>query len=80
MVEINERVLGPNLYTKLFPSDQPSGTLQQDGKNLEWLPLQTHFQAVFPQLASPQISFKSSEAKNLDSLSVTRHKQLLRVV
>jgi hypothetical protein len=51
VVEVDERVLRPNLRLKLFTCDQATRIFQQDCQDLKWLNLQRKFYAILAQLS-----------------------------
>ncbi len=64
MIEVNESVVRPDLRSKFVARHDIARTIQQGGKYLERLALQSEFYAVFPELARAGIQFEYVEAKS----------------
>ena len=57
MLEVNERIGGPELLVEFFAGDQVARTLQQDFKDAEGLRAQFKLDAVFMQLTDTGFKF-----------------------
>ena len=62
MIEIDERVGGPDLLAKLFAGHDLSGTFQQNGENLEGLLLKPDAGAILAQLAGVEVHFENAKS------------------
>jgi len=55
MIEVNEGVARPKLGPKFLARDQLPGTLNQDRKNLKWLPYKFEPCSMLPQFVGVQV-------------------------
>src|SRR6266705_1573007 len=69
VVEIDERILRPDLRAQLFARYHFGRPLKQDGKHLEWLFLQLDALTLFAQLSRAQVHLKNSKAQDFVSFS-----------
>ncbi len=64
VVEIHERIRGPQPGPDLFAGDEVAGRLQQQRQHLNGLPLQTQLHAAFAQFPRMQIELKRIEPQH----------------
>jgi len=62
VLEIDERVLGPETLLELLTGDNQAGVFQKDGEDLEGAILELKSDAGFAQLAREQVRFVGTEA------------------
>src|SRR6185437_3277732 len=67
VIEINEGAAGPEFAPKVFAREQFARTFQQKGKELKWLFLKTHTDAILAKFPGSEIGFENSEADNFAS-------------
>jgi len=60
VIEIDKRVR-PKPLLQSFPSDHLTGSLQQDGENLERLAREFEFHSSLAQFSCPKVNFEGSE-------------------
>src|SRR3954449_9736843 len=63
VVEIDKGVAVPELLLDLFPSDHFTGTLEQEGQNLERLLPKFDANAALPQFAHAEVQLEDSKMK-----------------
>ena len=61
MIEVDKRVIGPELRSKLFPGHQFPWVFQQENQDLERLLTHLHSRPELPQFAGAQIECKRAE-------------------
>jgi hypothetical protein len=66
VVEINERVVRPELLAEFIACDHVAGMFQQHGQNLKRLVLQPDSPAVLEEFSCAEIDFKRPEAGERD--------------
>ena len=71
VVEVDERVGGPELLLQLFARDDFAGTFEQQRQHLEGLSLQAQLDAALAQFACAEIEFEQSKPR--DSAALLRH-------
>ena len=64
VVEVHERIGGPQAAVEILPGDHFAGTLQQHGQDLKGLLLQANLEAVAAELPGAQVYVKDSKADN----------------
>ena len=64
VVEINERVGGPEALANLLAGDQLAGLLQQDFENLDRLALQLQPDAILTELSALRVELEGAETEN----------------
>ena len=62
LLEVHERVGGPQFLLQLFSADDLAGTLQQHGQDLHRLALQSDLHSLFVKFSGPQIKLEDPEA------------------
>ncbi len=66
MIEINERVVRPELLAEFIACDHVAGMFQQHRQNLKRLVLQPDSPAVLEKFSCAEINFKRPEARGRD--------------
>ena len=61
LVEVYERVGGPDFLSQLFPSDDLSGMIEHGAKDLERLVLELDLDTALPQLTRSAVDFEETE-------------------
>ena len=69
VIEINERIGGPQPRAHLFARNNLARAFQQHGKNLEGLVLDLYSAAIAAQFSGPHVHFKGTEAHNPRSIT-----------
>jgi hypothetical protein len=64
VVEIHERIGGPDLGADVLARHEVAATFQQDFQHLQRLAMQADFHAVLAKLARADIQFKGVEAQH----------------
>ena len=73
VVEIHERVRGPEFLLKFLATDDLTGVLEQHLQHLEGLLLEPDSQAALAQFASPKIHLEDPKSEPPANLIVCRH-------
>ena len=76
MVEIDERVRGPELLLKFLAADDLAGVLEQHRQDLEGLLLKPDSQAALAQFASTKIHLEHPKTEPPASLMVCFHEEV----
>jgi hypothetical protein len=76
VVEIHERVRGPEFLLKFLAKDDPAGVLKQHRQDLEGLLLKPNSEAALAQFASTTIQLEHPKTKPPASLMVSFHEEV----
>jgi hypothetical protein len=61
MVEVDKRILGPQLLLQFLPRHQLPGPPQQQSQNLKRLAPELHTEPIFPKFMRIEIRFERTE-------------------
>ncbi len=74
VVEVYEGVPGPESLTQFVASHQLTGTLDERGKHLDWLPLQCQADAGLAEFARVEVDLEDAKADEASRRGGVEHK------
>jgi hypothetical protein len=76
VVEIHERIRGPECFLQFLPTDDLAGMFQEHGQDLKGLLLKPDSQAVLAQFACTKIQLEHPETEAPANLIVRFHDEV----